>query len=513
MNENQSPNSGATGTEAPVKKASRLKTIVRAVVALAICGGVVSWMAYVVWESRYPALAAARRLKAGDSTHRLAALRELSEFGTTDSATVIPALTAALADDDARVRAAAADSLSLIAAFAIKSGSRGDEIPAAARGLFSAIKDPDADVRGAAVRALVSIGTTSTGGGGRQAAQAASAPPAAPVDSKQLATALIECLSDKDASTRLAALHGLGAIASKLGDEPPPALIAALDDQVPANQAAVITAVARFPRAHDRLMPTLTRSLADKSPREVQQAARAALSLIRPSSISAASVPSLAAALENRDADIRYEIIQLLAKLGPSAVVAIPGFIAALKESTDTDRVESRAGAPTMGNAPLTGPAYVAAEALGRIAPGTPRAAQAVAALTEIVRSGPVERRPTAASSLAKFGAEAAQAIPALAEMLRDTSPPPADISIDEGAAATALGQIAPATPSAGVAITALTAELQAKSPTRREAAAKALERFGPKAKDAIPQLRNLLNDPDPTVRSAAQSAIKSLEK
>src|ERR1017187_2614964 len=290
MNENQSPKPGATGTEADIKKTSRLTPVVRAIVALVICGGVLSWMAYVVWESRHPALAAARRLKAGGPTQRLTALRELSEFGATDSATVIPPLTAALKDDDAHVRSAAADSLSLIASYAIKGGSTGDEIPAAASGLFSLLKDPDAAVRIAAMRALATIGTTPTGGGGRQAPKSVSGPPPSPVDFKHLATALTESLGDQDASVRLAAVQGLGAIASKIGDEPPPALIAALEDQTPANQAAVITAVARFPRAHDRLMPALARSLTEKSPLEVRDAGRQALSLIRPSSITAASV-------------------------------------------------------------------------------------------------------------------------------------------------------------------------------------------------------------------------------
>ena len=102
MNEHQAPTPDAAGTIADFKK-SRLTSVIRAVVALVICGGVLWWSAFVIWESRYPVLAAARRLHASNPTDRLTAVQELSSAGATDGRTVIPALTAALADNDPRV--------------------------------------------------------------------------------------------------------------------------------------------------------------------------------------------------------------------------------------------------------------------------------------------------------------------------------------------------------------------------------------------------------------------------
>jgi HEAT repeat protein len=506
MSEHQSPTPGAASADANLKK-SRLMGVVRAVAALVICGALLCWAAFVVWDSRHPALAAARRLHASSPTDRLTAVRTLSESGTTDSRTVISALTSALADTDSRVRTAAAESLGLITSFALRAPSRDNEIPAAASGLIRLLKDPESGVRIAAARALMTIATTPTGGG-RPAPKSASEPPPPPIDSAQLAAAYNELLDDPEADARLVALQGLAALGSKLGDEPPPALIKALEDTNPANQAAAITGVARFPRGGDPVIPAVIRSLNENSPPEVRAAARQALNVVRPSSISAANVRLLVSAVKNPDPDVRYEIIVLLSRSEKNAREAIPAFIEALKEPTDTDRPVVSAG-PVVGN-PLTGPAYVAAQALGRVAPGTAAAGHAVAALTEVLQSGPPGRRPSAASALGQFGPEAAQAIPALAGMLGDTAE--SESSANEKTFADALGRIAPGTRSAQAAITALTAALKSKSAAKREATAKAIERFGPKAKDAIPQLRTLLSDPDPKVCSAAAAAIKSLE-
>ena len=473
MNEHESLTPRAAGTQADFKK-SRLTGVVRAIVALVICAALLCWAALTVWENRFPALAAARRLNAGNATDRLAAIRTLSEVGTTDSQSVIPALTTALADTDSRVRTAAADSLGLITSFALKASSGRDTIPAAVSGLFRLLKDPEGGVRASAVRALMTIATTPTGGGGRTAPKSASGPPPSPIDFPQLAAAFGELLDDADAGTRLAALQGLGSIASKLGDVPPRGLIKALDDPDPANQAVAITSVARFPRGGESLLPAVVRGLGEKSTPELQTAGKQALKLIRASSISPAQVPLLLSAIKNPDPDVRYEIIVLLSKIGANAREAIPALIAALNEPTDTDRSVASPG-PTVGN-PLTGPAYVAAQALGQIAPRTPAAGQAVAALTEVLRSGPPGRRPSAASTLGRFGPEAAKAVSALADMLRDTSEPFAE----QTAFIVALGQVAPGTPSAQAAITALTEALKSKSAAKREAAAKAIERFGP---------------------------------
>src|SRR5262249_7643731 len=83
----------------------------------------------------------------------------------------------------------------------------------------------------------------------------------------------------------------------------------------------------------------------------------------------------------------------------------------------------------------------------------------------------------------------------------------------DGASAARALSRIAPGTPLATAAVTALTAALKSESIATREAALGALEPFGPAAAAAIPSIRAVQEkDPIPNVRQAATSALEALE-
>ena len=344
-----------------------------------------------------------------DATIRAVAVRSLCEASASDPASGLAPASVALVDDDAGVRAAAVEGLGQLISQAVKNGSGESDVRAAAPKLLAALKDPRADVRNAAIQALIAINTTRICPSARPAENGSqSIHPL--IDAGATVAALTELLGDPDAAVRVSAVKALGQS--------------------------------------------------------------------EPSAISEGVVPHLVSALKNSDSDVRYEVIRVLSRLGSKATAAIPAFIAALNESADTDRAKVAAGAPVLGNS-VTGPAYVAAEALGKIAPGTSFASKAVAGLTEVVASGPPGRRPVAANALGQFGSQAATAVPALAKMLRETSG--ADEASDEGSsAADALGRIAPGTPSAALASTALTEALDSKSAETRGAAAKALKRFGP---------------------------------
>ena len=78
-------------------------------------------------------------------------------------------------------------------------------------------------------------------------------------------------------------------------------------------------------------------------------------------------------------------------------------------------------------------------------------------------------------------------------------------------------GSSAPSIADFNLAAAALLYDMAALQPTERsrfgyKRAAKAIAGFGPEAKAAIPHLRTLLNDQDPSTRSAAEAAIKSLK-
>jgi hypothetical protein len=158
----------------------------------------------------------------------------------------------------------------------------------------------------------------------------------------------------------------------------------------------------------------------------------------------------------------------------------------------------------------LEDPAIPAAQALSEIAPGTPSAGEVIEALTEVVRTGHPYRRAAAADALGAFGPAAVGAVPALINLIGENAATKADFA-DGASAATTLGRIAPGTPLADEAVSALTEVLQAESEYTRQQAATALPRFGPKAIVSIPRLRALVNDPHATVRSAAAKALTAL--
>ena len=118
-------------------------------------------------------------------------------------------------------------------------------------------------------------------------------------------------------------------------------------------------------------------------------------------------------------------------------------------------------------------PGWAAAIALGRIAPGTPAAGEAIKALIAVVRSGHPYRRVAAAHALSDFGPAAAAAIPALIDVVQANATAKADLA-DGANAATALGKIAPGTPLADEAMSCL---IGRSTPNRNTRVSKPLAR------------------------------------
>ena len=118
--------------------------------------------------------------------------------------------------------------------------------------------------------------------------------------------------------------------------------------------------------------------------------------------------------------------------------------------------------------------------------------------------SDPLERR-LAAHALAEIGGAARKAVPALTEALRDP------VSFVRVWAAAALARIEPENANA---IPALVAGTRDQIYFVRSLAAWHLGRLGPThpgIKSAVPELRALLNDKDPSVRAEAIVALENL--
>ncbi|MFI5460104.1 MAG: HEAT repeat domain-containing protein [Isosphaerales bacterium] len=507
------PEHRASQAEAGPKKARRFQTGVRTLIVLVACCGLLLWAGRYLWESQHPAVAAVRGLQAPKASERINAIRDLKSVDQQESMLAIPPLLARLGDTDAEVRAAAADALGLLGGNAVKTDSSGNKVRAAVSALLASLDDPETAVRIAAADAL---------------GQIAGSDPAGVIDLKPPHAAFMEMLGDRDDQVRGAAIRALGVVGPRISDDPPPALIAALEDESAGNRAAAVDALVNFTGGLHRSMPSLLRFL-EKARPEVRKDYVRLLGCIKPPTFSAEVVPAFITALGSRHREVRYLAASRLASFKNDAKAAIPALIKVLREPIDPD-----SHGPGKETEPLDSrePSLAAAGTLSGLAPGTEWSREVVAALVEILRSGGREQRRSAALALHEFGPEAVVAIPALIAALRETAatdkpvppimpnthlggqgPDRGEVSQDAGQSiAYALREIAENTTSAGEVAMALTEALASRSSYTRDAAKSLLVRLGPKAVGATPRLRALQKDPDPNVREAATSVLERLD-
>jgi HEAT repeat protein len=213
-------------------------------VALTCCAVLASVWHAAGDENRRQAIAAVGALeRARDSGERIEAIRDLVRSAAIDGPIVIPALVRSVADGAVEVRIEAVRSLGPAASAAALTASGDDQVAAAIAALIRSLDDREPAVRIAAVHALGSI--------------AASKNPSGVINPQTLVGAMAAMLDDPDATVRASTIASLGVAGPVAGADPPPALIAALDDESSFNRAAAVRTLARFPHGIDRLTPAL----------------------------------------------------------------------------------------------------------------------------------------------------------------------------------------------------------------------------------------------------------------
>lgn len=465
------------------KKRGPLTRGVRSLVALVIACGLVFWAYRVVLDTQNPLGAAARGLQGGSQASRLAAVQEMTELGLAQGKESIPPLIETLKDSDAPVRAAAARSLGLISSYAVRVQAGGETVRGATAALIKSMKDQDAQVRVESARALAVITATAPAGGkrggGKKAGNIGKTAAEAGIDVEALAGAYKDMLGESDESIRVIAIEGLGAVGPALDSAPAPELVAALDDPQPKVRIAALSALMRYPRGLDPVVPKLAAIMANDPDEAVKQTCSSVIGGLRASSLTVLSVAPLVAAMKASGGETSFSILILIASLNDEALrAAIPTFLEALRAPVDADRPIG-GGAPVLNS--FTGPAQVAARALARIAPGTPQAGEVVSALANVLKASNPRRWPAAADALAAFGPAAAPAVPTLIATLKDAASK-TEIPNAAIAAAKALAAVAPGAPTLPEAVDALKAAAKSPNAPVRQAAEKALEKLSPKA-------------------------------
>jgi HEAT repeat protein len=478
-------------------------------VALAISGLVLYLAWSALWERSHPASAAARGVREGDTAARLQALRDLERLGPQDPDVALPALIEGLADPDAANRAAAITGLVSVIHGVTGSGSDPGQVGEALTALMARLKDRDAGVRARAAQALWTIVLIWQG-----------SPRVVELD--VLAAAMNETADDPDPQVRSSAMRGLGLIGHRLSDDPPPRLVAALEDESEAVRAATAQTIAMFRRGLPRLLPKLVKSLEVTRP-ECRTAYFEVLKEIRPSSSGGPDpggmIPALVAALGSRDPDVRLQVARSLGRFGAQAQGAVPALVALLGEPEGPGRAGPskarfepdlvRPGGVSDTERDL---AVVAAAALGRVV-GSPadsggveegdQARAAIAALERLLWSPDPRRRAAAATALRSFSPDA-DMIAALGEAVGDR---------DETVRAAALWALSDhAIRRKFAAKEVIPAALEDSSPEVRVAAAVALASLQAGVETMVPALiRHAGRDPDREVRTACASALQGM--
>jgi HEAT repeat protein len=432
----------ASGTEPEAEpsrvdgKARKWLVRVRTLLVLGVTCGAALWAVWVAREMTSPAHQLAGKLRDGTVTQRRAAVGKVGQHGVDAIWPTVPALVQALRDKDQQVAMSAVSSLKQALQAARNYGS-GD--PAAARtavtALTAALKDPRPDFRMVVAMALADAPGAKVIGDDTAAAAA---------------EALVAALSgDTSVQVREAAAEALGELRSE-HDRATVALLRALGKDEPNVHKACAKALWRLKDHRDpgeskrtaAIVPALIERLADREP-QVRSQTAAVLGEIGPEARASitALIGMLNEAPEPKQPDAAGQAALALGEIAPAtpqAGEAVTGLIAFLRGTPlDLRRAQAAESLARFGpelTAPVVPvlidvlkeiagkdgpPGPQVCKAIGRAAPGSPQADQAVAALSAALNSSWGFTRTEAAQALARFGSRARSALPKLHDLAK----------------------------------------------------------------------------------------------
>lgn len=283
-------------------------------------------------------------------------------------------------------------------------------------------------------------------------------------------------------------------------DDPLPDLLRGLRAATPDARVKAAKAIGRLGGLAEAALPKLMTATSDPVP-AVREAAAQAIGLMGP-----AAVPHLMRLLQHEDKYVRRHAVWGLGKLGPAAKPAVAALCAALK---DPDPRTAGGAAQSLGSLGEDAVAAIpdlletmrgtniilcrlASKALSQI--GWP----ALVPLIANLRHHDPFVRGEAALALGWMGPMASAAVESLIEVAKTGHANPAPARPDATTPATVAAPV-PDSPSA--------------DDTSRLQAIQALGRIGPAAAAAIPLLQAAAQDTNAAVRSAAEHALRQIQR
>ncbi len=482
---------------------------VRTLLLLVAISSLLIWSSLRIWEQTTQNQFI-RVLQYGDTVDRRVAARELvaaPKPGEVER--VLSALVLALGDEDAQVRAAAANSLGSVMRGLLDGWKPAPEelqahqplVSVVTRGLLGRLQDGDAEVRREALRALVAVHfrTMPLGRSGSQP-YCLGFEPCDGTLRDDVRVALVATLADPAPEFRGLAAWVLGNIGPFLSPGIPRALVEHMQDPDDKVRLSAGTACSNYKEGLRPLLPELFTRL-----EAVQPLFRLALrNCLRQAEADPSLVPVLRDRLRSKVAEVRECAAYLLYRLGPQAVASTPELLVVLQEPF-VERKPEKSWPDDQPN-----PARQAAWALACF----PASPEILDALSANLKSAIASRRSDAASALSSIGPPARTAIPALIAAFQ--AEPRSGGTSAAWSCAEALSKLAPNTEFADAAVAVLTEALKSRDLAVRSAAATALGRFGASARSALAALRAVASDPaaEPAYRpsEAATRAIQAIE-
>lgn len=291
---------------------------------------------------------------------------------------------------------------------------------------------------------------------------------------KYAAPELVAVLADPKRKINLR--HQVGGVLNKMGTAARgvlPQLQACTKDRY---LAVVVVASCAYVRAggdFEVVKEAIREGLRHKVPDVVQLAAWD-VELLGPPA--AGLVPDLTKLLEHENREVRIAAARGLSKMGAPAAKAVPAMAALLKDEDPRQRYQVTSALKEMGS----------------------HAKAAVPELITRLKDEMTWSPDPLLTTLANIGPDAADAVPALLELAKKRG----------RFSQQALDTLARIGPAGKEGIALCVENLDAKSPYDRKDAAKSLGEFGPVAKEAVPKLKELLEDPDESVRVWAAFAL-----